>query len=114
MGRTCLAETEKNNLCMQWFICERAPKSEKTLFLSRCYADCYVFIQVKSVMGPTIAIHNSGYGSSESPIGLPYQPDDPHTFVILNKNLIEFLDVTAEESHESLYQAVNVVFLSAL
>ena len=66
---------------------------------------------MKLVIGPTIAIHNLGYVSSESAIGLPFRPDDPHTFIFLRGNIVEFLDVTAEKSHESLQQAVSSIFV---
>lgn len=63
---------------------------------------------MKAVIGPTIAIRTDVYASSEALIGTPYRPDDPHIFVLRSNDLVEFLDMTAEESHENLLQAVSL------
>lgn len=67
---------------------------------------------MKSIIGTTIAIHTPGYGSSESFIAVPHRSDDLDTFVLRSLDLVEFLDVTTEESHENLLQAVSLVFIS--
>ncbi|KAH0825952.1 GH3 auxin-responsive promoter [Lanmaoa asiatica] len=72
---------------------------------ARVWPQLRVVTFVKSVIGPTVAIRTPGYGSTESPIAVPHRPDDLDTFVLRSKDLIEFLDVTTEESHENLRQA---------
>ncbi|KIK80810.1 hypothetical protein PAXRUDRAFT_833328 [Paxillus rubicundulus Ve08.2h10] len=64
-----------------------------------------VLPQVRSILGPTIALRGFGYGATECVMAASYDMDDLDTFVIQTEDVIEFLDVTAEESHENILQA---------
>ena len=69
---------------------------------------------MKAVIGPTVLVCTNNYACSKAVIGVPYQPDgDLHTFVLQSGDLVEFLDVTAEESHQSLLQAVSPTLVSS-
>ncbi|KAF9220218.1 hypothetical protein BS17DRAFT_350535 [Gyrodon lividus] len=63
-----------------------------------------VLPKVRSVLGPTIAICNVGYGSTEAIIGTFYDINDLDTFALLTEDVVEFLDVAAEETHENILQ----------
>ncbi|KIJ06281.1 hypothetical protein PAXINDRAFT_140712 [Paxillus involutus ATCC 200175] len=61
--------------------------------------------KVRSILGPTIAIHGLGYGATECGIAAPYDVDDLDTLVLQSEDVIEFLDVAAEETHQNILQA---------
>ncbi|KAF8833581.1 hypothetical protein BDN67DRAFT_976531, partial [Paxillus ammoniavirescens] len=64
-----------------------------------------VLSKVRSVLGPTVSIYNPGFFTTEASIGVPYYVNDLDTFVIETEDVVEFLDVAAEESHENILQA---------
>ncbi|KIK81899.1 hypothetical protein PAXRUDRAFT_737104 [Paxillus rubicundulus Ve08.2h10] len=64
--------------------------------------------QARWFLGPNVDIHSQSYGASEGLVGLPYEPLDLNQFKVLNKEVIEFLDVTKDES-SALTQAWEVV-----
>ncbi|KIJ13241.1 hypothetical protein PAXINDRAFT_100828 [Paxillus involutus ATCC 200175] len=64
-----------------------------------------VLPKVKSVLGPTVSIYSPGFITTETYIGVPYHVNDLDTFVIQTEDVVEFLDVAAEESHENILQA---------
>ncbi|KAF8836521.1 hypothetical protein BDN67DRAFT_1014635 [Paxillus ammoniavirescens] len=64
-----------------------------------------VLPKVRSVLGPTIAMRGFGYGSTECIMAASYDMDDLDTFVIQTEDVIEFLNVEAEEAHENILQA---------
>ncbi|KIJ05550.1 hypothetical protein PAXINDRAFT_141226 [Paxillus involutus ATCC 200175] len=61
--------------------------------------------KVRSILGPTIAIRGLGYGATECHIAVPYDVDDLDTLVLQSEDVIEFLDVAAEETHQNILQA---------
>ncbi|KAF8836515.1 hypothetical protein BDN67DRAFT_974055, partial [Paxillus ammoniavirescens] len=64
-----------------------------------------VLPKVRFILGPTIAIRSLGYGATEGHIADSYDTDDLDIFVLQTEDVIEFLDVTAEETHENILQA---------
>ncbi|KIJ13239.1 hypothetical protein PAXINDRAFT_13998 [Paxillus involutus ATCC 200175] len=64
-----------------------------------------VLPKVRSVLGPTVGICSPGFVTTEAFIGVPYYVDDLDTFVIETEDVVEFLDVTAEETHKNILQA---------
>ncbi|KAG9312134.1 GH3 auxin-responsive promoter [Chiua virens] len=66
-----------------------------------------VLPKLRSIVGPTVDIRAPGYGATESALGLPHG-NKLDEFVLRPDETIEFLDVTQEETHENLRQAVRV------
>lgn len=64
--------------------------------------------QVRSIVGPSVSVHNFGYGSSEATIGLPYDAKNLDELVLQSDDNVEFLDISQDETHENLCQAVSV------
>ncbi|KIJ13250.1 hypothetical protein PAXINDRAFT_117446 [Paxillus involutus ATCC 200175] len=64
-----------------------------------------VLPKVRSILGPNITIHNVGYGATECHIAATYDTNDLEKFVIQTEDVVEFLDVAAEETHENILQA---------
>ena len=65
-------------------------------------------IQVRSILGPNVALRTAGYRSSEATIGLEHDANKVDEFVLKSDDVIEFLDVSQVESHEHLCQAVRI------
>ncbi|KAF8839245.1 hypothetical protein BDN67DRAFT_970390 [Paxillus ammoniavirescens] len=65
----------------------------------------FVLPKVRFILGPTIAIHGRGYGAAEGHIAASYYTDDHDTFVLHTEDVIEFLDVGAEETPQNILQA---------
>lgn len=65
-------------------------------------------IQVRSILGPNVAIRCPGYGSSEAMIGFPYDVNKLDEFALLHHDVTEFLDVSLDATHENLRQAVSI------
>lgn len=65
-------------------------------------------VQVRSILGPSIAIRVPGYGSSEAAIGVAHDGDKLDEFVLQSDDIIEFLDVTQDATHVNLRQAVRI------
>ncbi|KIJ06317.1 hypothetical protein PAXINDRAFT_103419 [Paxillus involutus ATCC 200175] len=61
----------------------------------------FVLPKVRSVLGPTIAIRGRGYGATESVFAACYE-DHLDTFVLQTEDVIEFLDATADETHQNI------------
>ncbi|KIK77127.1 hypothetical protein PAXRUDRAFT_167724 [Paxillus rubicundulus Ve08.2h10] len=61
--------------------------------------------KVRSVLGPTVSICSPGFIATEAYIGVPYYVNDLDTFVIQTEEVVEFLDVVAEQTHENILQA---------
>ncbi|KIJ04582.1 hypothetical protein PAXINDRAFT_94548, partial [Paxillus involutus ATCC 200175] len=64
-----------------------------------------VLPKVRSILGPTVTIRTLQYGATEGQIADPYDMDDLDTYVLQPEDVIEFLDVTAEETRENILQA---------
>ncbi|KAF8836519.1 hypothetical protein BDN67DRAFT_911028 [Paxillus ammoniavirescens] len=64
--------------------------------------------KVRSILGPTIVVRGLGYGATECGIAVPYDVDDLDTFVLQSEDVIEFLDVAAEETHQNILQASDL------
>ncbi|KAF8550614.1 hypothetical protein OG21DRAFT_1419421 [Imleria badia] len=67
-----------------------------------------VLPKVWSILGPTVSIRCPGYGSSEAMIGVPYDVNKLDEFVLLLHDIVEFLDVSLDATHENLRQAWEV------
>ncbi|KIK81405.1 hypothetical protein PAXRUDRAFT_27885 [Paxillus rubicundulus Ve08.2h10] len=65
----------------------------------------FVLPKVRFVLGPTIAIRGRGYGAAEGHIAASYYTDDHDIFVLHTEDVIEFLDVGAEETPQNILQA---------
>ncbi|KAI6038424.1 GH3 auxin-responsive promoter [Pisolithus marmoratus] len=61
--------------------------------------------QIRSVLGPNVAIHNPWYICTECLIGRNLNSDDTETFVVSTNDLIEFLDMTGDPTHRGVLQA---------
>ncbi|KIJ08437.1 hypothetical protein PAXINDRAFT_88847, partial [Paxillus involutus ATCC 200175] len=64
--------------------------------------------QARWFLGPDAVIHSQGYGASEGWLGFPYDPLNLNQFKVTREEVIEFLDVTKDES-TALTQAWEVV-----
>ncbi|KAH7884909.1 GH3 auxin-responsive promoter [Phlebopus sp. FC_14] len=64
--------------------------------------------QAQRFLGPNIEIHARGYAASEGWIGSPYDPLNLNQFKVTRKEIIEFLDVSREESISSVIPAWEV------
>ena len=64
------------------------------------------------MLGPNIAIHHEGYGCSEGLGGRPLNADDSGEFYFPARNVVEFLDVTDEQTIDKIVQAVHFPSLS--
>ncbi|KIJ62989.1 hypothetical protein HYDPIDRAFT_93492, partial [Hydnomerulius pinastri MD-312] len=65
--------------------------------------------QARWFLGPNADIHARGYAASEGWIGSPYDPLNLNQFKLTKKDVIEFLDVTKDETISSLTQAWEAV-----
>ena len=70
--------------------------------------DTSICLQVRFILGPNIPIRCPGYASSEAVIGLPRDPNKPEEFALACDDIIEFLDVSLDATHENLCQAVSI------
>ncbi|KAI6129045.1 GH3 auxin-responsive promoter [Pisolithus croceorrhizus] len=61
--------------------------------------------QARSVLGPNIVIHNPWYACTECLIGRNLNYGDTDTFVVAADDLIEFLDMSGEQTHGHVLQA---------
>ncbi|KAF8833580.1 hypothetical protein BDN67DRAFT_976529 [Paxillus ammoniavirescens] len=61
--------------------------------------------KVRSVLGPTVSICSPGFIATEVYIGIPYYVNDLDAFVIQTEDVVEFMDVTTEHTHENILQA---------
>ncbi|KIJ59269.1 hypothetical protein HYDPIDRAFT_33339 [Hydnomerulius pinastri MD-312] len=61
--------------------------------------------KVRSILGPAVNIINPGYGSTECNIAANFDPTDLDSLVITTEDVIEFMDVTVEESERCILQA---------
>ncbi|KAI6111051.1 GH3 auxin-responsive promoter [Pisolithus sp. B1] len=61
--------------------------------------------QARSVLGPNIVIHNPWYACTECLIGRNLNRGDTDTFVVAADDLIEFLDMSGEQTHGDVLQA---------
>ena len=64
-------------------------------------------IQVRSILGPHVSIRCLGYGSTEAAIGAPYD-NKLDEFVLQSDDIVEFLDLSLDATHENLRQAVSI------
>ncbi|KAN0091561.1 GH3 auxin-responsive promoter domain containing protein [Tylopilus felleus] len=67
-----------------------------------------VLPKVRFILGPNIPVRCPGYISSKALIGLPHDPNKPEEFVLVCDDVIEFLDVSLDATHENLCQAWEV------
>ncbi|KAI6038426.1 GH3 auxin-responsive promoter [Pisolithus marmoratus] len=61
--------------------------------------------QIRSVLGPNVAIYNPWYACTECLIGRNLNPYDTETFVVSTDDLIEFLDMTDDSTNGDVLQA---------
>jgi len=60
------------------------------------------------VLGPNIIIHNFAYGCTEGLRGKAINLGESGDFVLENEDVIEFLDVTYEQTTDNIVQAVCI------
>ncbi|KIJ62990.1 hypothetical protein HYDPIDRAFT_93334 [Hydnomerulius pinastri MD-312] len=65
--------------------------------------------QARWFLGPNADVHARGYAASEGWIGSPYDPLNLNQFKLTRKDVIEFLDVTKDETISNLAQAWEVI-----
>ena len=63
------------------------------------------------MLGPDITIHNVGYGCTEGLRGKALNFGDVGDFFMETEDVLEFLDVTDEQTTDSIVQAVSTIFL---
>ena len=63
---------------------------------------------MRSIVGPNVAIRSSGYRASEATIGLAHDPTKLDEFVLRTDSVVEFLDISRDETHQELSQAVRI------
>ncbi|KAF8134275.1 GH3 auxin-responsive promoter-domain-containing protein [Boletus edulis] len=67
-----------------------------------------VLPKVRSILGPNVSIRSSGYGCSEGAFGVPHDVNTLDEFVLQSDDIVEFLDVSLDATHENLSQAWEV------
>ncbi|KAI9568798.1 GH3 auxin-responsive promoter [Boletus coccyginus] len=67
-----------------------------------------VFPKVKFILGPNVALRSVGCAASEAGMGLPHDGKLDESVLKSDDAVIEFLDVSLEETHEHLCQAWEV------
>ena len=60
------------------------------------------------MLGPSITIHNFGYGCTEGLRGKAINFGESGDFVLDNEDVVEFLDVTNEQTTNNIVQAVCI------
>ncbi|KAH7882270.1 GH3 auxin-responsive promoter, partial [Phlebopus sp. FC_14] len=68
----------------------------------------YAVPKIKSYLGPTCAIVSTVYAASESMVGFNYNPTNLNQYKLVRNEVIEFLDVTADENAANLVSAWEV------
>ena len=63
------------------------------------------------MIGPDIVIQSLGYGSTECILGKPLNHNDAITFVVDTEDVAEYLDLTNDQTLDSILQAVCIQFL---
>jgi len=89
--------------CSKGMVCQM----RKVYYTNLHVGDC----KVTHVLGPSVTIQSSGYGSSECRIALPYLNGNPaiDLRVTMDDGLIEFVDVLSDEPSEHVLSAVSTV-----
>ncbi|KAH7881690.1 GH3 auxin-responsive promoter [Phlebopus sp. FC_14] len=64
--------------------------------------------QVRSIVGPNVAIVNTGYGSTECSIGRPFSGEEVGKYILITEDVVEFLEVTAAAARENIVQACDL------
>ncbi|KAF8134278.1 GH3 auxin-responsive promoter-domain-containing protein [Boletus edulis] len=67
-----------------------------------------VLPKVRSILGPNVSIRGCGYDSSEGSVGILHDVNKLDEFVLLGDDIVEFLDVSLDATHENLCQAWEV------
>ena len=65
-------------------------------------------IQVRSILGPNVSIRAPGYASTEAWMGAPHDANELDEFVLQSDDIVEFLDLSLDATHENLCQAVSI------
>ena len=60
------------------------------------------------MLGPNIIIHNFGYGCTEGLRGKAINLGESGEFILENEGVVEFLDVTNEQTTDNIVQAVCI------
>ena len=68
-----------------------------------------VHMQAERFLGPNIGIHSLGYGSAEAWVGSPYKPQDLEHYKLNNESITEFLDISKDDSIDSIAQSVSTL-----
>ncbi|KAI9458738.1 GH3 auxin-responsive promoter [Boletus coccyginus] len=61
--------------------------------------------QVRAILGPTTAIRNHGYTSSESSMAVSYEPDDVERYVFDTDDVLEFVDAESQGGSSDILHA---------
>ncbi|KAI9458737.1 GH3 auxin-responsive promoter [Boletus coccyginus] len=64
--------------------------------------------QIRAILGPTIAIRNHGYASSESFMAVFYDPDDVETFVFETHDVLEFVEAESQGTSSDILQGCDL------
>lgn len=65
--------------------------------------------QLRTILGPRIAIRNHGYGASEAHMSVFFDPNDSETFVFDTEEVIEFVDAESEAICSNVLQGVSIL-----
>ena len=60
------------------------------------------------MLGPNITIHNFGYGCTEGLRGRAINFGESGDFFLTNEDVVEFLDITNEQTIDNIVQAVCI------
>ncbi|KAH7905595.1 GH3 auxin-responsive promoter [Hygrophoropsis aurantiaca] len=68
-----------------------------------------VMPKMRHYLGPDVLVHSRGYGASECFVATVYDPYDLNLFKATHDDIVEYLDVSLEQTAASLVSAWNVV-----
>ncbi|KAF8141160.1 GH3 auxin-responsive promoter [Boletus edulis] len=92
--------------CKGWFT--RVWPSARVLMTVCSGPFASVVPKVRSILGPDVALRGVGYRASEGTVGLTHDATKLDEFVLKTDDIVEFLDVSRDETHEQLCQAWEV------
>jgi len=91
---------------MQWPVCYRSSKGVRLRDPPDCDGLKHL-IQVRSILGPTVSICVPGYAASEAAMGVSYA-NKLDEFVLQSDDIVEFLDLSLDATHENIRQPVSI------
>ena len=101
-----LAELAFSHCYCKWFLCIVCPTGTSVVRVLGLHL-LTVYVQAEWFLGPNAAIRALAYGTTEALVGLPYNPLELNGFKLTNETLIEFLDISKDDSISSLIQVVS-------